>query len=137
MSGVNGAPGVPRHVGQALEGGCQWHEGVVATGCCVRSKDLAEEAEHRRRRPVEPAESAVEAGDGDEAAPCFADESGAVEAPGIVGREPQEDLFHELFHQCHDDRSINYLLGRLIGSMVRTIFVCLTAAVSLGTDSQV
>jgi hypothetical protein len=80
-----------------------------STPCPLKFLDAAEEAEHRRRRRHLPlAEFAVEAGVGDEAAPRLGDESGADEAPGIVGREPEEDLFHHIHY-----RKIVNLLSRL------------------------
>lgn len=48
---------------------------------------------------MELAESAAEAGIGDEAAPCLADEGGFGEARGIVRRESEENLFHQLVRQ--------------------------------------
>jgi hypothetical protein len=63
-------------------------------------------------RAVELTESEAEAGGGDDAAPALADERGAEEARGVVWRDAEEDLLHELVHQLrrrrprsHADRS--------------------------------
>ena len=69
---------------------------------------------------MELAEAAAEAvvGAGDEAAPLLADEGGAGEARGVVGREADEDLLHELLQQrrrrrAHAARSITAWGGQV------------------------
>ena len=48
---------------------------------------------------MEPAEAAAEAGVGNEAAPAPADERGADEPRGVLWREAEEHLLHELIRQ--------------------------------------
>jgi len=69
---------------------------------------------------VELAEPAAEAvvGAGDEAAPLLADEGGAGEARGVVGREAEEHLLHDLLRQrrrrrAHAARSITAWCGQV------------------------
>jgi hypothetical protein len=64
---------------------------------CVTT-DVAEEAEHGRPPAVELAEPAAEAGVADEAAPAPADEGRADEQRGVVRRDAEEDLLHEVVH---------------------------------------
>ncbi|KAI4986268.1 hypothetical protein ZWY2020_018898 [Hordeum vulgare] len=56
---------------------------------------VAEEAEHRGC-PVELVEAAAECRARDDGAPVLADDGGAEEAGGVVGREAEDDLFDEL-----------------------------------------
>jgi hypothetical protein len=67
-------------VGRA-EGGGRHEVGAVLA--------LVDVSEHGGRG-VELAEPAAEAGAGDEAAPALADERGADEARGVVGRDAEE-----------------------------------------------
>jgi len=48
---------------------------------------------------------------GDEAAPPLADERGADEARGVVGREADEDLLHELLQQRRRPEDADRLLA--------------------------
>jgi len=75
-------------------GRCAHEAAAVAVAVVV-----AEESQHGGRAAVELAESALEAGAGDEAAPRLADERGAEEARGLLRREAEEDLFDKLLHQ--------------------------------------
>jgi hypothetical protein len=59
---------------------------------------VAQEAQQWRRAVVV-AESAAEAAAGDEAAPALAYEGGVEEPRWVIGREPEEDLLHDLVHQ--------------------------------------
>ena len=59
---------------------------------------------------AEPAAEAVLA-TGDEAAPLLADEGGAGEARGVVGREADEDLLHELLQQRRRPEDADRLLA--------------------------
>lgn len=64
--------------------------------------DVVDEAQQRRRRArsaaVERAVAAEEAGVGEEVAPVLADGGRAGGARGIVQRETEEDLFHDVVH---------------------------------------
>ena len=85
------APGVADDAPGWVEGGRdQARAGLVTV----------EEAEHRVRGPgVELADPAAEAGARDEAAPALADERGVDEARGVVRRDADEDLLHDLVRQ--------------------------------------
>lgn len=81
--------------GMQRGGGRCAHEAAAVAVAVV----VAEESQHGGRAAVELAESALEAGAGDEAAPRLADERGAEEARGLLRREAEEDLFDKLLHQ--------------------------------------
>jgi len=49
---------------------------------------------------VELAESAPEAGICDETTPALADQGGTDELRRFVQQKAEQDLFHELIHQC-------------------------------------
>ena len=127
VAGVDGMP-ARAAVGRVhrVEGGrrdevCRghWHDAygldemVICVPRCVVVSDLAapcvDHAEQGSPAAVELAEPAVERGARDEAAPELADESGADEARGVVRREAEEDLFHELLHQLRRLRRHAYL----------------------------
>ena len=55
--------------------------------------------------------SEAEAGGGDDAAPTLADERSAEEARGVVWRDADEDLLHELVHQLRRRRPGAMLLA--------------------------
>ena len=66
---------------------------------------------------AEPADEAV-VGAGDEAAPLLADEGGAGEARGVVGRQAEESVLHEILRQrrhrhAHAARSITAWCGQV------------------------
>lgn len=60
--------------------------------------DIGDEAE-QGWGAVELAESAAEAGAGDDGAPALADEGGLDKACWVVGRESEQDLLHQLLRQ--------------------------------------
>ena len=57
---------------------------------------------------MELAEAASEAGVGDEAAPAPADERGADERRGLVRRQAEEHLLHELIRQLQRPRHVAF-----------------------------
>jgi hypothetical protein len=56
--------------------------------------------------------SEAEAGGGDDAAPTLADERSAEEARGVVWRDADEDLLHELVHQLRRRRPRSHAARR-------------------------
>lgn len=75
-----------------------------------------EHAEQAGRAAVELEEPEAERSAADEAAPELADEGGAEEGRGVVWREAEEDLFHELLRHLRQRR--------------RHIYACLSLAVA-------
>ncbi len=91
MAAVHGLPAIVVEIGRAECGG-RGEPGQGGAG-------VVDEAQPRRcSAAVERAVAAEEAGVGEEVAPVLADGGRAGGARGIVQRETEEDLFHDVVH---------------------------------------
>jgi len=94
MAAVDGTPSVA--VGATRAEGPSGDE--AGDSVAASHVEVADDAE-QGGRPVALVEPAAEARIADEATPALARDAGAHEPRGVVWRDAEEDLLHELVHQ--------------------------------------
>ena len=77
----------------------EWAGGDEASELCAVFVHAVRDDTQQGGRPVVLAEPTAEARSADEAAPGLARDGGAHEPRGVVRRDVEEDLLHELVHQ--------------------------------------